>query len=95
MGENDPKREKMTLSTFGKKPQNGRKPTPKWEKAYPKMGENSVKIFKSRGGVPSPKLPRSRRHCAAHIYFDINENIHGTRYMSSSSVSQKIINSIH
>jgi hypothetical protein len=29
------------------KPQNGRKPTPKWEKAYPKMGENSVKIFKS------------------------------------------------
>ncbi len=53
IGENDPKWEKMTLSTFGKKPQNGRKPTPKWEKAYPKMGENSVKIFKSRGGVLS------------------------------------------
>jgi len=39
-----------------------RKKTSKREKAYPKMGENPVKIFKSRGGVPSPKPPRSRRH---------------------------------
>jgi hypothetical protein len=42
MGENDPKWEKMTFSTFGRKP-------PKWEKIQSK--------FSKAGGVPSFKPP--------------------------------------
>jgi hypothetical protein len=38
------------------------------------MGENSVKIFKSRGAYPPPPLnplPRSRRHCSNSQYVNM------------------------
>jgi len=49
-----PKWKKMTFSTLGSKPRNGRKHTLKWEKRKSK--------FSKVGGYPPPPLPPSRRH---------------------------------
>jgi len=48
-----------------------RKQTPKREKAYPKMGENSVKNFQNQGIPPSPGRA-ANAHSPIHIFIYLN-----------------------